>query len=244
MVDQLTQIVKFPDRGDFGDVAFRKRACIGSEPRSPPRRYVANKHFREPSGEHATDQVRGRASSLEIREVRSERSLDESRRVLAFDLRLRERQQFDRLHPSGQRVRRDRALEQVHRPGDQELSRPGVLVHGPLDCQDQAWCPLDLIDYRCPVPAHESVRVVHGELPELFVVQTDERQSAVASDTACEGGLAGLARPHDGDDARIGHRFANQGLRMAREKLPAINRLARHPVPSNSECSNVRFGID
>lgn len=61
------------------------------------------------------------------------------------DFRLCERQQRDRRHSAGKRVRNGRNRRDVGGTGQQEPARPVVAVDTFLDRQHQLWCALDLV---------------------------------------------------------------------------------------------------
>ena len=135
--------------------------------------------------------------------------------VALFYLCLRKWQQFDRLDPAGQRIRRNGAAEQFDRPRDQEPSRSRIVVDGLLHGQDQLRRPLNLVDHGPVDSMHESIRIGVRELTGLRVIKGDETQPLFGGNLAGKRSLSGLPGADQGHDPRIAQGFADRHLRVA-----------------------------
>jgi hypothetical protein len=93
------------------------------------------------------------ASAVLLPELSCEEMLQESRGP-AFDLSPCERQHLDGLHPAGQAVGNPRQSQDIRRAGEQEATRPIVLVDRLLDGQQQVTGALDFVD-DSPVEGRE-----------------------------------------------------------------------------------------
>ena len=112
-----------------------------------------------------------------------------------------------------------------------------------LERQNQIRGALDFVDYNVSQAPDKAGRIVLSEPPGLVVVQRDEGPSFVIGYAPGKRRLAGLARPHDGDDAGVRQRKANARLGVPRYKGFGRERPVWHSLPSNSESASVQSGI-
>ena len=161
------------------------------------------------AGHDALPQITTSAGCHEIGEVGGKGPVKEVCRLASADLGNRKRQQLNRHHPSGQRVRGDGAFEQLHRAGDQVAAALRAVVDEPLDLENQIGCPLDFVDYAGWHVADKCSRVSLGKSARAGGIETDIRQVIVPGNLFDQGGLAGLPGTGERDHPIALHRIGN-----------------------------------
>ena len=210
------------DRGQCGDVALDQGCQVRVEERRSPSRGAADGLRIATAGDSFKV-----VASPERRRVRQsgpvpESRIDEAVRA-AVNLALGEGPEFDRLHPSGQRVRQVTQREDAGGAGQEEPTRCRLCVDRDLDRPEQLGCELDLVDHEESVVLDELDGIIlRGAESARLVQQSYQWVSCRGGDLPGQSALAHLAGTVDGDHPGVPEGLTHQRLRVAREQRPII----------------------
>jgi hypothetical protein len=211
------------DTCEFQHVSLDHCVQVGVEERGAATGRTTDR-LREPTDHDPLEvvpaaQLRGVTDARAVREQRVHEPVGR-----AGDLSLRERPEFDDLHPSGQGVRKRAQCENPRRAGQQEPAWGGVEIDCHLDGLQQVGCELNLIDHQESVVLDKAAGVVHGSAQGGRIIQqADDRPGQPGGCQPGERALAGLAGTVDEHHPGVGQCFRNQPFGVPGNQLSSLS---------------------